>query len=131
MDIFSNTASLFWILFWTTAYIAYLFALFAVIIDVFRDHSLNGWYKALWLIFMLFVPFLTVLVYVIARGKSMAERSATRSGPVADPEGEWVTAKPSANPAADIEQAKKLLDEGTISAGEFDAIKAHALGQKF
>ena len=72
-----------WLFFWSFAFIAYLFALFAVISDIFRDHELSGWLKAVWIIFLVFVPFLTVLVYLIARGRSMAERqarSAQRAG---------------------------------------------------
>jgi len=55
-------------------FIAYFCALIAVVVDVFRDRTLPGGYKALWLLFLVFVPFLTVLVYVIARGKAMATR---------------------------------------------------------
>lgn len=130
-NLLGNFWDLFWSLFWITAFIGYLFALFAVIIDIFRDHSLNGWLKALWLLVLFFVPFFTVLVYVIARGSGMAERGRRNRGPIPDPDGEYVTGHKSANPAADIEQAKKLLDDGTITAGEFDAIKAHALGSKY
>jgi len=130
-NIFGDIWSIFWLLVWSAAYIGYLFAFVLVIIDIFRDHTLNGWYKAIWLIVLLFVPFLTVLIYLIARGKGMAERNQRRRGVVPDPEGEYVTGHRSANPAADIEQAKKLLDAGTITAGEFDAIKAHALGSKY
>ena len=57
------------------AFTAYLFALFAIIGDLFRDRSQNGWVKAIWIIFLVFVPFLTALIYLIARGRGMAERS--------------------------------------------------------
>jgi len=61
---------------WSFIFITYLFALFYIIGDLFRDHRLNGWWKALWIVCLVFVPFLTALVYLIARGKGMAERSA-------------------------------------------------------
>jgi hypothetical protein len=64
-----------WWFLWIFFFMAYLFALFAVIGDLFRDHTLNGWGKAVWIIFLIFVPFLTLLVYLIARGNSMAQRS--------------------------------------------------------
>ena len=60
-------------------FIAYLFALFAIIGDLFRDHKLNGLSKAIWIIFLIFVPFLTALIYLIARGKGMAERGAAQA----------------------------------------------------
>src|SRR5690349_14861347 len=72
----SNFWSTVWLFFWCFAFVAYLFALFAIIGDLFRDHKLNGWWKAVWIIFLIFVPFLTALIYLIARGRGMAERSA-------------------------------------------------------
>ena len=67
-----------WFFFWIFAYVAYLFVLIYIVIDIFRDHELNGWMKALWLLLLLFVPWITGLVYLIVRGKGMAERSARK-----------------------------------------------------
>lgn len=109
--------------------VAYLYALILVIIDLFRDTGLNGWWKALWVIFLVFVPILTVLVYLIARGRGMAERSASRDVAVAEDDG--YRPRPSASPTSDIARAKTLLDQGAISQGEFDAIKSKALTGNF
>lgn len=109
--------------------IAMIYVVILVIVDLFRDHTLNGWFKALWIIFLVFVPFLTVLVYLIARGKGMAERAGSRSGVV--PEADDYAPKASANPADDIARAKELLDSGAISQGEFDALKSKALGNQY
>jgi hypothetical protein len=65
---------LFWWFFWAFAFVAYLIVLFSILVDVFRDHTLNGWLKAVWILFLVFVPFITGLVYVITRGRGMAER---------------------------------------------------------
>ena len=73
-----NFWSIVGLFFWSFVFIAYLFVLFAIIGDLFRDHQLNGWLKALWIIFLVFVPFLTALVYLIARGNHMAARPAQR-----------------------------------------------------
>ena len=75
MNFWNSFWDLIWWFLWAFVFIAYLFALFAIIGDLFRDHKLNGWWKALWIIFLIFVPFLTALVYLIARGNGMAERS--------------------------------------------------------
>lgn len=117
--------------FWTFAFIAYLFALFAIIGDLFRDHKLNGWWKAVWIIFLVFVPFLTALVYLIARGRGMAERRMEQVEQVQTETDQYIRTVASTSPAEDIARAKELLDAGTINAAEFDAIKNKALGNKF
>ena len=129
MDSFwSNIWSLFWLTFWGVAFVTYLIALVSVLIDIFRDSSLNGWLKAVWILFLVFVPFLTVLIYLIARGSGMAERQGRDRGVVSEPD---YVPRASDAPAADIAQAKALLDKGVISAGEFDALKAKALGNRY
>ena len=123
----------FWDLIWwflaLFLFVSYLFVLFAIISDLFRDHKLNGWFKAIWIIFLVFAPFLTALVYVIARGKGMAERTGSQRGGV--PESDDYRPAASASPAQDIAQAKALLDAGTISQGEFEALKSKALGNQY
>lgn len=118
-----------WLFFWGFAFISYLFALFAVISDIFRDRDLNGWLKAVWIIFLVFVPFLTVLVYLIARGRSMAERQAQSARRAQAETNEYIRSVASASPTQEIAKAKELLDAGTLTQSEFDAVKAKALSQ--
>ena len=66
----------FWLLIWTFFLVMYLMILFQIIADLFRDKDLSGWWKALWIIFLIIFPFLAALIYLIARGRSMAERQA-------------------------------------------------------
>ncbi len=108
---------------------AYIYVVALIIIDLFRDHTLAGGWKALWIIFLVIVPFLTALVYVIARGRGMAARASIRRGVA--PETDDYRPAAAANPTAEIERAKALLDAGTISQGEFDALKSKALGNQF
>lgn len=121
-----------WWFLWAFFFVAYLFALFAVIGDLFRDHTLNGWLKALWIIFLIFVPFLTLLIYLIARGRGMAERSAKEARQIQSAQDAYIKSvaggAPGASPADEIAKAKALLDAGTISQAEYDALKAKALG---
>ena len=118
-----------WLFFWSFAFIAYLFALFAVISDIFRDHELSGWLKAVWIIFLVFVPFLTVLVYLIARGRSMAERQARSAQQAEAATTDYIRSVAKASPSQEIAKAKELLDAGTLTQAEFDAVKAKALSQ--
>ena len=110
-------------------FFAYLFALFAVIGDLFRDHKLNGFWKAIWIIFLIFVPFLTALIYLIARGNGMTKRSIAQATEMRKAQDEYIraTAGASGGGADDIAKAKALLDAGTITQPEFEALKAKAL----
>ncbi|MBW0253527.1 SHOCT domain-containing protein [Cellulomonas sp. PS-H5] len=130
MEFWSDFWDIIWWFVWAFVFIAYLFALFSIITDLFRDRELSGWWKAVWLIFLLVLPFVTALVYLIARGRGMAERSA-RSAVAARKAGDAYIrdVAGSASPGQQIAQAKALLDEGAISAEEFAALKDHALGQ--
>ncbi|MET0672692.1 MAG: hypothetical protein ABWY53_09890 [Leifsonia flava] len=122
-------ADFFWFLLWIFYFTAYIFVVVLIISDLFRDHQLSGWLKAVWVIFLVFVPFLTAIVYVIARHKGMAERASSRRGIVAEADDYHPAA--SASPSEDIARAKELLDAGTISQGEFDALKSKALGNQY
>jgi hypothetical protein len=112
---------------WAVVFIGYLFALFAIIGDLFRDRKLNGWWKALWIIFLIFLPFLTVLVYVIARGQGMAERSDRAARDAETAAQSYIRHVAGKSPADEIAAASALLESGSITQGEFDRLKAKAL----
>jgi hypothetical protein len=120
-----------WFFFWTFAYLAYLCVLIYIVIDIFRDHQLNGWLKALWLLLLLFVPWITGLVYLIVRGKGMAERSARKQVEYQEYSPEEYRKISFASPSEEIAKAQALRDQGVITDGEFEALKAKALGSKF
>lgn len=128
MNFLQNIWDWFWLLVWIFAYMAYLFVLIYIIFDIFRDRSLNGWLKAVWLIFLVFVPFLTGLVYLIARGRGMAERSARRQVEYTEDDADYIRSVSFASPADEIAKAKALRDQGVISDGEYEALKNKALG---
>ena len=119
-----------WSMFWIFAFVAYLFAIFSIIGDLFRDHRLPGWAKAIWIIFLIFLPFLTALVYLIARGRGMAERNTAAAVEARRATDDYIrqAAGTSASPADEIAKAKALLDAGTISQAEYDSLKTKALG---
>ena len=119
----------FWWLLWAFYFIAYLYVIIFVIRDLFRDDSLSGWLKALWIIALVFVPFLTGIIYVIARGKGIAEREYQSRATI--PENDAYRPAASVSPAEDIARAKALLDAGTINQGEFEALKSKALGNQY
>lgn len=125
------SGNFFWFLLWCFYFIAYLYVVIAIITDLFRDAKLNGWLKALWIIALVFLPFLTAIVYVIARGRGMAQRTQQSRARVAVSESDDYRPTASTSPAEDIAQAKQLLEAGTITQGEFDALKSKALGHQY
>jgi hypothetical protein len=108
-------------------FVIWIWMLFAVLMDVFRQHETSGWAKAGWCVFIIFLPFLGVLTYLIVHGKDMAERRASdiqQSQAQLDQHIRTVAG----GPASQIREAKELLDQGVITQTEFDQIKQSALG---
>jgi Phospholipase_D-nuclease N-terminal/Short C-terminal domain len=118
---------------WTTliffAWVIFIWIAITVLIDVFRRKDLSGWAKAAWVIFVVLIPWIGVLVYLIVNHDGMADRRYREAATAQSQFDEYVrqTAGTGGGSAAEIEKAKKLLDDGTITQAEFDAIKAKAL----
>lgn len=107
---------------------AYLILVFVIIGDLMRDHELSGWWKAVWIIALVLIPWLTGLIYLIVRGRGMAERSAEQAAEIQKAQAEYIkSVSGSTDPAAQIAQAKKLHDDGVISDEEFAQLKSKAL----
>jgi len=119
----------FWLLVWSFFFVFYLMVLFHVITDLFRDKDLSGWWKALWIIFLIVAPFLSLLIYLIARGRGMAERQAGQMQEAQAATDQYIksVASQGASPADQIASAKSLLDSGAITQQEFDQLKQKAL----
>ncbi len=118
----------FWFLIVTYFFIAYLVIMFRIVIDLFRDHELSGGMKGLWLVCLLFLPFLTALVYLITRGQGMAERSMADMQEARSRQDAYIRDVAGGASASDqIAQAKALLDSGAITQAEYDGLKAKAL----
>jgi hypothetical protein len=114
----------FWIFIWITA----IFVWFRCVFDLFGDRTLGGWAKAGWVVFLILLPWLGALVYLIARGRSMAERQmAAAQQQQAATDAYIKDVAGTGAPADQIASAKSLLDSGAISQEEFDTLKAKAL----
>lgn len=117
----------FWLLVWSFFFIAYLMVLFQIIADLFRDKELSGWWKAVWIIFLIFLPVLTSLVYLIARGRGMAERQLATVAQAKQDTDTYIRQVAGTSPTDQIASAKALLDSGAITPEEFAHLKAKAL----
>lgn len=116
-------------LFWLYVFFACIWIFITVFVDIFRDPELNGWVKALWVLFLVFLPFLAAFVYLIARGKGMTQRNLERAQAMNAQQSEYIrsVAGTQQSAAGEIESAKRLLDSGAITAAEYEALKAKAL----
>jgi predicted PurR-regulated permease PerM len=122
----------FWDIIWfiivSFAFVAYLMILFNIIADLFRDRSVSGVMKAVWMICLVFLPFLTAIVYLIVRGPGMAERQGQAYSQARQAQDEYIkSVAGTSSPTEQIAQAKTLLDSGSITQDEYAAIKAKAL----
>jgi Short C-terminal domain/Phospholipase_D-nuclease N-terminal len=108
------------------AWVIWIWIAITVLIDVFRRHDIGGWGKAGWTVFIIVLPFLGVLVYLIAQHEGMRERSAKQAQAQQQQFDQYVR-EAAGGSAAEIAKAKELLDAGAITQAEFDAIKAKAL----
>ena len=119
----------FWLLVWSFVFVAYLMVLFQILTDLFRDHTLSGWWKALWIVGLVFIPFLTALIYIIARGRGMTERHLAAASAAKAQADSYIREVATGGQSAtdQIASAKALLDAGTITPDEFASLKAKAL----
>ena len=107
-------------------WVIWFWILITVFADIFRRHDVSGWSKALWMVFVIFLPFLGVLVYLGVNSKGMAERNVKDMRQAQAQTDDYIRTV-AGGPAGEIEKAKQLLDSGAISQAEFDALKQKAL----
>ena len=122
----------FWHFLWSTlvifAFIAYLMILFNIIVDLFsRDHRTSGWLKAVWVIFVTLLPYLTALVCLVVRGGGMAQRARDAAAAAKEDTDNYIRQAAGRSPAQKIVDATSLLDCGAISERELQALTARAL----
>jgi hypothetical protein len=123
----SNFWDVVWLMISTFFFVAYLFILFQVVVDLFRDTELGGGSKVLWMIGLVFVPVLTAAIYIIARGDGMARRQRATAEQAKSATDAYIRGVAGKSPADQIADAKALLDAGTINQEEFARLKVKAL----
>jgi hypothetical protein len=123
----------FWDFFWFIIsffiLMAYLMVLFQILGDLFRDKEVSGGVKALWIVGLIFLPILVSLIYLITRGRGMAERNMAAAEAAQQDQEAYIRqlSTGASSPADEIARAKSLLDSGAISAADYEKLKAKAL----
>jgi hypothetical protein len=125
---FNDNGSFLLALFEFFLFFAWFMCLFWIFGDIFRSKDLGGGAKTLWVLFVIIVPWLGILIYLIARGHGMQERQLEQAKDMQKAQAEYIQSVASSGSSTDqIATAKGLLDSGAISQAEFDQIKAKAL----
>lgn len=116
-----------WLMIIFFAFVVWFWILISVFGDIFRRRDIGGGMKAIWIIFVVLFWWLGVLIYLIVEHKGMADRSVEQMKAAQEQQAQYIQSVAGSSPAGQIAQAKTLLDNGTITQAEFDAIKAKAL----
>jgi ABC-type multidrug transport system fused ATPase/permease subunit len=119
--------SIFWTMLEFFLFFVWIWLLIVVFMDIFRSHDMGGWAKAIWVIFLIILPLIGVLVYLIARGGSMHERAAQQAAQQQKAFDQYVrqaAGTPGASTADQLAKLADLKDKGVLSDSEFEAEKA-------
>jgi len=119
--------SVFWTILEIFLWVIWIWILIWILIDIFRSHDLSGWAKALWFLFVLFIPLVGVLVYLIVRGGKMQERAVQQAQQDDKQFRSYVQDAAGSSTADQLSKLADLRDRGVITAEEFDREKAKIL----
>lgn len=109
-------------------FVIWIWILFAVITDLFRDHDTSGWAKAVWIFFLVFIPFLTMLVYLIARGQGMRDRAIKAEAEAKHEFDSYIRKEAQTTPADELHKLHDLKQKGALTDAEYEQAKAKLLG---
>jgi hypothetical protein len=108
-------------------FVIWIWILITILSDLFRDHELSGWAKAAWVLFLVFIPFLTALIYLIARGEGMRDRTIKAQAEAKQHMDAYIREQAGASPADELHKLNDLKEKGAISSEEFERAKAKLL----
>jgi hypothetical protein len=116
-----------WLAFEIFLFVIWIWILITILMDVFRDHEMSGWGKAVWVLFLVFIPVLTALVYLIARGGGMRERQIKAQAEAKQHMDAYIRETAGESSADELHKLNDLKDKGALSQEEFDRAKAKLL----
>ena len=108
-------------------FVIWIWILFTIITDLFRDHEMSGWGKAVWIFFLIFIPFLTALIYLIARGSGMRDRTIKAQADAKKHFDEYVRETAHTSPADELHKLQELKEKGALTDDEFQKAKSKLL----
>ncbi len=108
-------------------FVIWVWIMITILMDLFRDHEVSGWAKAVWVIFLVLIPFLTALVYLIARGNGMRDRTIKAQAEAKQHMDAYIRETASSSPADELHKLNDLKEKGAITGEEFERAKAKLL----
>ena len=108
-------------------FVIWIWILFTIITDLFRDHEMSGWGKAVWVFFLIFLPFITALIYLIARGNGMRDRTIKAQADAKQHFDEYVRETAHTSPVEELHKLQELKEKGALTDDEFAQAKAKLL----
>jgi len=108
-------------------FVIWIWILFTIITDLFRNHEMSGWLKAVWIILLIFIPFLTALVYLIVYGNDMRERQLRASAEAKHAADDYIRAAAHVSPADELHKLHELVEKGALTEDEYQQAKAKLL----
>ena len=109
-------------------FVIWIWIVITILMDLFRDHELSGWAKAAWVFFLIFVPFLTALVYLIVRGPGMRQRAIAEQVEAKKQFDDYVQQAAGTSPVDELKKLEKMKKNGAISDEDYERLKAKILG---
>lgn len=108
-------------------FVIWIWILVTILTDLFRDHEISGWSKAVWVLFLVFIPFLTALIYLIARGNGMRDRTIKAQAEAKQHMDAYIREQAHVSPADELHKLNELKEKGALSGDEFEKAKAKLL----
>ncbi len=109
-------------------FVIWIWIVITILMDIFRDHEMSGWAKALWVLFLIFIPFLTALVYLVVRGSGMRERAMKEQVETKNQFDQYVRETATASPVDELHKLDQLKQSGGLTEDEYQKMKAKILG---
>ena len=108
-------------------FVVWIWILFLIITDLFRNHDMSGWLKGLWIVLLIFIPYLTMLVYLIVYGTGMRERQLQAQSEAKHAADDYIRAAAKSSPADELHKLHELVEKGALTEAEYDKAKAKLL----
>ena len=108
-------------------FVIWIWILFTIITDLFRNHDMSGWLKGLWIIVLIFIPYVTALIYLIVYGNDMRERTLRAQAEAKHEADAYIRAAAQSSPADELHKLHELVEKGALTEAEYDKAKAKLL----